>query len=209
MARFGSIGTQYFDGSGNPLISGKLYFYEPGTDTLKTTYSDVSLSVANTNPVILTAAGRQPNILFNGSARCILTDGDDVQIEVRDPVGGDSVSGYFESWNADQIYNVPAIVQGSDENFYISITDNNVGNDPTSDATNWTQIKFIRFWNTNETYIIADVVQGSDGLLYSSTVNSNVGNNPTTDTVNWKPAATADIPAVIRSAAKTYAYNTF
>jgi hypothetical protein len=36
MARFGSIGKQYFDDSGNPLISGKLYFYEPGTTTPKT-----------------------------------------------------------------------------------------------------------------------------------------------------------------------------
>ena len=80
MARFGSIGKQYFDNSGYPLISGKLYFYESGTSTPKTTYADVNQSIPNTNPVILSAAGRQPNIFFNGSAKVVLTDSNTVQI---------------------------------------------------------------------------------------------------------------------------------
>ena len=45
MARFGSLDAQYFDDAGDPLISGKVYFYETGTTTLKTTYSDVNLTI--------------------------------------------------------------------------------------------------------------------------------------------------------------------
>lgn len=91
MSRFGFF-EQYLDDSGNPLIAGKLYFYEPGTTTKKNTYSDVSQTTLNANPIILGASGRQPDIFFTGSAKCVLTDENDVQIEVRDPISGDSLS---------------------------------------------------------------------------------------------------------------------
>ena len=51
MARFGSLGTQYFDNSGSILIEGLIDFYEPGTTTRKDTFSDINLTSANTNPV--------------------------------------------------------------------------------------------------------------------------------------------------------------
>ena len=86
MGRLNTIGVQYFDDNGDPLISGKLNFYVTSTATPMTTYSDSAESVANANPVVLTAAGRQPDIFYTGSAKIILTDADDVQIEVRDPV---------------------------------------------------------------------------------------------------------------------------
>ena len=87
MARFGSLGTQYFDENGNPLAGGKIYFYQSGTTSPSDTWADEDQTIANTNPVILTADGRQPNIFFGGQRRAVLTDRDDVQIEVRDPVG--------------------------------------------------------------------------------------------------------------------------
>ena len=40
MARFGSLDTQYFNDAGDPLVNGKIYFYESGTTTLKNTYAD-------------------------------------------------------------------------------------------------------------------------------------------------------------------------
>ncbi len=87
MARFRSIGIQYLDGAGDPLIDGKLFFFESGTTTPKDTFADINETILNTNPVILSGEGRQPNIFFTGSARGILTDSDDVQIEERDPIG--------------------------------------------------------------------------------------------------------------------------
>jgi len=97
MARFGSLDTQYFDDAGDPLVSGKIYFYESGTTTPKATYADVNYTIANSNPVILTAAGRQPNIFFEGVAKAILTKSDNTQILVRDPVG-DTASTFGNAW---------------------------------------------------------------------------------------------------------------
>lgn len=210
MARFGSIGTQYFDNAGDPLIAGKLHFHKSGTNTDQDTFADVNLSISNSNPVILSGAGRQPNIfLSSASYDVILTDSNDVQIEQRDPIGGEGAVGNFAPWNSLTIYNVPDKVIGSDGNSYISITDGNQGNDPTTSTANWTEIKFIRVWNANETYDANRVAQGSDGLLYTAVTGSNVGNDPVTDPVNWKPAVGADIPDVILASGYTYAYKHF
>jgi len=86
MSRLNTVGVQYFDDNGDPLGGGKLNFYETSTTTRKNTYSDYAETTANANPVVLTAAGRQPDVFYTGSARIVLTDSNDVQIEVRDPV---------------------------------------------------------------------------------------------------------------------------
>jgi len=93
------------------------------------------------------------------------------------------------------LWEIPDVVVGGDDNFYISITNGNQGNDPTTDTINWSQIKFIGVYNSNETYSIDDVAQASDGFLYKSNVNSNLANDPTTDAVNWSPAV--DTPTVV------------
>jgi hypothetical protein len=64
---------QFFDNNGNPLSSGKVYFYEPGTDVLKTTWKDNAKAVANTNPIILNAAGRAI-VYGDGLYRQVLKD---------------------------------------------------------------------------------------------------------------------------------------
>lgn len=210
MARFGEIGKQYFDDGGDPLVSGKLFFFESGTNTDKDTFADVNLSIKNSNPVILTGAGRQPNIFFNGTARVQLTKNDDTQIEVRDPEGGTFEEGVFSPWNALTIYNIPDIVVGSDGMFYISIVNANQGNDPTTPSlASWSQIRFIRVFNANETYTAGQITEGSDGLLYSSITSSNQGNDPVNDTVNWKPATKAGVSAVIEASAAIFAFNNF
>lgn len=55
---FLSAQVQFFDNNGDPLVGGKLYFYQAGTVTPQDTFTDSSLSVPNTNPVILDSAGR-------------------------------------------------------------------------------------------------------------------------------------------------------
>ncbi len=189
MSRFGSLGQQYFDDTGEPLLDGKIFFYESGTTTPKDTFADVNLSIANPNPVLLTGSGRQPNIFFNGTAKAILTDQDEVQIEVRDPVGDTGVAGQFNPWNSLTIYNQPDIVVGSDDNFYLSITDGNQGNDPTTSPANWLQVKFVGVYNANVVFSMNDIVQASNGLLYVSKINGNQGNNPLTSLSEWGPAS--------------------
>lgn len=189
MPRYVNPRPQFFDDDGNPLALGKIYIYESGTSTLKNLFSDVNLSKARANPVVLTGAGRLPNVFYTGSSRQILENAAGTQTWDIDPVGGDVTEGNFTNWNSLTIYNKPDIVIGSDNNFYRSITNANQGNDPTTSATNWEQVKLYGVWNTNVTYAQGDIAQGSDDLLYVSQTNSNQGNNPTTDTTNWGPAS--------------------
>lgn len=65
--------TQFLDQNGNPLTSGTVDFYNPGTTTRKTTWKDSGQAVVNTNPVVLDAAGRAL-IWGNGSYREVVKD---------------------------------------------------------------------------------------------------------------------------------------
>jgi len=185
MARFGTIGKQYFDDAGDPLISGKLFFYESGTTTPKNTYSDSVMTIANTNPVILTAAGRQPNIFFSGIAKVILTKSDSTQIEVRDPEGSLD-TGNFELWNNFRSFDQYEVVIGSNGKYYASTIANNYQNDPVTVATTyWDEIEFIRIWSQYITYPQGWIAKGPDGKLYRSKSNLNLGNTPNSSPVYW------------------------
>jgi WD40 repeat protein len=186
MSRFGTIGTQYFDDAGDPLVSGLLYFYETGTTTAKTTYADVNLTIPNTNPVVLSASGRQPNVFFDGVAKVILTSSDYVQVEVRDPVGG-STDSALQPWVSAVGYDIDAVVLGSDGNFYQSLASGNIGNDPTTATTAWVELKIITAWNASKSYDVDALSLGSDGGLYRSVIASNLNNNPTAnDLTKWE-----------------------
>ena len=49
---------QYFDNSGKPLSSGKVYYYEVGTTTFKDTYTSSAATTINQNPITLNAGGK-------------------------------------------------------------------------------------------------------------------------------------------------------
>lgn len=162
MARFGSLDTQYFDDAGNPLVDGKVYFFDTGTTTPKPTFADAELTIANTHPVILTAAGRQPNVFFDGVAKAILTTSAGVQILVRDPVGDDSSStNGFPAWVDDQIYDLNEPVTASNNYIYTSLTFGNIANDPISSPANWQLLaKTIGFDDANNGYVyVVDTAQ--------------------------------------------------
>ena len=52
------VKPQWFDDNGNPCAGWYVFTYLAGTTTKTATYTDVALSVANTNPIILDSAGR-------------------------------------------------------------------------------------------------------------------------------------------------------
>jgi len=198
MARFNEINAQYFDDAGDPLSNGKIYFYETGTTTLKDTFSDINQTIANTNPVILTAAGRQPNIFFSGTAKSILVDKNDVQILVRDPVG-QTASVFGDGWVATKIYSADAVVLGSDGQYYRSLASGNQNNDPTSTSGYWTLLYSVE-WNSGITYQEGAVVT-YNGEQYQSLQNTNLNNNPSSATAYWVLLSFAWLST------KTYAIN--
>ena len=183
-SRLSNPKIQYSDDAGNPLPEGKLYFYDSGTTNFRTTYADSGLSIANSNPVLLDGAGRVPSIFLEGNYRAILTDKDDNQIWELDPVTGTSGSAQFSDWLITTTYVLNDIVRGSDGKYYISITNSNLGNDPTSSTVNWSEMVFITMWNANQTYNTNETVTYS-GVFYSSLIDNNTANQPDTSPTEW------------------------
>jgi hypothetical protein len=89
---------QAFDSNGNPLSAGLLYTYLSGTSTPAMTWTDAALSVPNTNPIVLDAAGRYLIYLAAQNYKFVLKDFSGVTIDTTDPVGsvGLQQSGVFD-----------------------------------------------------------------------------------------------------------------
>ena len=178
---------------GSPVVSGKMYYYESGTNTQKITYADLAETIENSWPVLLDSNGFLPNVFFSGSAKQILraTDeitGSDYQVFERDPVGDDTGTGSFDIYSPGIVYSVNNIIVTSTGLFYKSLANNNIGNDPlTDDGSNWQQIDFNNYWTEFVVFNIHDKAIGSDGQFYISLLNSNLGNDPTIDSgANWQ-----------------------
>lgn len=79
---------QFFDNSGAPLASGKVYTYEAGTTTPLATYTDFALSVAHANPIILNSAGRPPAgiYLLSDTYKVVVKDSADTTLWTLDNI---------------------------------------------------------------------------------------------------------------------------
>ena len=184
MARYGDLDTQYFDDAGDPLINGKIFFFETGTTTPKPTFADVNFTIPNAHPVILTAAGRQPNIFFQGVAKAVLATSAGVQILVRDPVG-ETASAFGNPWLASKDYNANDVVQGSDGDFYRSLVNGNVNNNPVTTSGSWTFLYSVE-WSAGTTYKTGSVVT-YESIVYQSLQDANLNENPSTEAAFWIP----------------------
>lgn len=86
--------AEWIDGNGFPLAGGLLYFYVTGTSTPLATYSDVTLSTPNANPVVANADGWWgPIFLQVATYKVILKTSAGVQIWSADPVSGTAGGG--------------------------------------------------------------------------------------------------------------------
>lgn len=73
-------GKQSFQNSaGAPLIGGKVYTYDAGTNTPRTTYQDAAGTIPNTNPIVLDARG-EAVVFWSGAYKVVLKDASDVTI---------------------------------------------------------------------------------------------------------------------------------
>lgn len=151
-----------------PLGGGKLFFYAPGTTTPKDTYSDDELTIPNTNPVVLSASGLQPNVFLNGAYRVILKDSTEA-ITIWDRDNVNSVSYPFSAWDASIVYGEGGdnLVTGSDGNYYRSIQADNEGNDPVSSPLWWEVISFLETDSAGSARIgeIAALTPSSQALI--------------------------------------------
>ena len=213
MSRYISPVFQIDDKNGAPRVGAKLVFYTPGTTNEKTIFSDAALTISQTNPVTAVdsdAGAIYPDIFLNGLYDVVQQDAsgtidtdDGVTLWTR-PNVGEIATVPFQLWDSGVIYSIPEIVLGSDDEYYRSLVDSNQGNDPTSSAVQWEQLRLGRIWNTNITYGVGDSVYASDGLLYVARV-SQSGNDPagSADLVNWNGAIPHDTIAGAVNSIKT------
>lgn len=189
MPRYINPQVQYFTDLGLPLTGGKLFFYEPSTLIAKNTYSDSALSIPNTNPIVLSTGGSPVvDIWLNGVYRVILKDSSDNVIWDKDPVGGDSSDRLaYQSWVAGISYNIGDIVTGSNDRYYVSITEPNLNNNPVSSSVNWTEHRLMRVYNANESYAVGVIVQDASGFLWRCIAPA-AGSTPVLGSAFWSPA---------------------
>jgi len=110
LSALGGAGAQFFDGSGDPLTGGKLYSYEAGTTTPKTTYTTAAGNVAHANPIILNSAGRIATgeiwLTASENYKFVLADSNDVVIATWDNITG--INGTGITSNASNVTYDPA-----------------------------------------------------------------------------------------------------
>lgn len=81
-------GKQSFvNNAGLPLVGGKVYTYDAGTNNPRTTWADAGEAAPNTNPVVLDARG-EATIFWRGNYKIILRDASDNLIWTVDNVSG-------------------------------------------------------------------------------------------------------------------------
>jgi len=90
LSPLGGAGWQFFDNNGVPLAGGLLYTYAAGTTTPAVTYTSATGVTANTNPIVLDAAGRPSNEIWLSpvSFKFVLKDSTNVQIWSMDNLSG-------------------------------------------------------------------------------------------------------------------------
>ena len=76
---------QYFTAAGVPLVGGKVFTYDTGTTTPRTTWADAAQATPNANPVILDARG-EALIFWSGAYRVVIKDSLDNTIWTVDGV---------------------------------------------------------------------------------------------------------------------------
>lgn len=188
MSRYQTPYLQYFDAAGKPLAGGKLFFYDAGTNDLKTVFTDIDQTIPATNPVTLNANGSVSNIFYSGLARVVLQNSTGTQIFDIDDVGPEDLSGLPPLYVSDATYSLNDVVKTADSLYYRSIQNGNAGNTPSPSSEYWEKIDFIYTYNANNSYQIDDVVKFG-GQLYISTITANQGNSPATSN-NWRKLTT-------------------
>lgn len=79
--------NQVLDSNGDPIVGAELFFYEVGTTTKKTIYSNNTLTTVAANPIVSDASGYFPEVFTQRSDyKIVLKDNTGVEIMTREPV---------------------------------------------------------------------------------------------------------------------------
>lgn len=181
MKQFTNPVPQYFD-NGENLSGGSIGFYENGSTTTKKNTYNADGGALNTNPVVLTAEGRLPQVWGDGLYTVICRK--KPVSPYTDPEDGEAVwtrhgyefatsEGQFGDWNANENYDLNDIRKyGGD--YYLSEASGNIGNVPDVSTDKWSQIAFLGYWNEDKPNGYAnDAIVIKNGYLYRSLSDDN------------------------------------
>lgn len=148
-------------------------------------YEPSAVGRADTPQEDNTVGGAASQVLRGASFGFGDGSGEEQRFDV-DGVGGFGSGATLDVWSSIVEYEDGALVEGSDGNYYRSLQNNNIGNDPTSSPAFWEQVDFLRLWNSTITYPLGQLIVGSDGKLYNSIQANNLNNDPTTSPLWWE-----------------------
>lgn len=142
--RFYSPVIKYTTSNLTSLPGALLYFYETGTSTPKTTWTDPERATASAHPVVALSDGTFPPIFINGVYRVELKNAAGVTQPgwPVDDVGSPAAGFPFQSWSSTYRYSEDDLVTYGGE-FYQSLDDNNVGNTPSTATLFWRKKLFL------------------------------------------------------------------
>lgn len=185
--RFYSPVIKYTTSNLTSLPGALLYFYETGTTTPKTTWSDPERDTASAHPVVALADGTFPPIFINGIYRVELKNaaGTTQPGWPVDDVGTPATGSPFQEWSSTYSYSQDDIISYSGS-FYISLTNSNVGNTPSSSPLNWQKILLIYSptaesflnGNANGTYTWETIAQTKSSLSLPTDTASDLAARP-------------------------------
>lgn len=189
---------QYFDDDGNPLAFGHVYTYVTGSSTPATTYS-TSTGTANSNPVVLDAAGRCRIYLDALSYKFILTDANDVPVGLTmDPVtavnAGDSGLGEIFSFGSNSSSPVTATSYASGATFDTLHPGTSVFSEDSANLSGTYKLQATGVQVTGGTLTIAlvDLSSGApDTPIATCTITSTTGAVATSSAITWGAAGVA------------------
>jgi hypothetical protein len=143
MTRLINAFEQMLDGSGDPVPSGLIDFFESGSSSArKTTFADSAQTIPNANPVVLGGDGRCPNVFGTGSYNAILRTAAGVQILARDPVGQGGGLTFGDDWSSTREYSATDQVRDAGT-YWQSLVSGNLGNQPSLDSgAKWVKTDF-------------------------------------------------------------------
>ena len=186
--RFEEFGTTFYlkDGT-TPNVGGRLFFREPGTETLRPIFNGSDGLTQIANPVTLSPAGLLPDdVWIDGSYRLTIKGAPDsvtglaIEIADYDPINTGGTATQWELWDSTITYAINEIVRGSDGLFYQSKVGSNLNNNPASfgSPTQWKHIFFTVATNvlSGGGTLLAQVVNIiTDGSTYTLPAASSVG----------------------------------
>jgi hypothetical protein len=171
MTRLINAFEQMLDGSGDPVPSGLIDFFESGSSSArKTTFADSAQTIPNANPVVLGGDGRCPNVFGTGSYNAILRTAAGVQILARDPVGQGGGLTFGDDWSSTREYSATDQVRDA-STYWQSLVSGNLGNQPSLDSgAKWVKTDFTKILvNTSSIVTNANAISALDTAKYDKT----------------------------------------